>query len=126
MSAAVVERTDGATLKPFVLSRIAQEADVFTDEHGAYLGLPRHQTVKHSVGEYVNGQARTNGIESFWSMLKRGYYGTYHRMSPKHLQRYADEFSGRHNVRSRDTSEQMRRIVRGLVGRRLRYDELIA
>ena len=65
VSAAVVERTDGATLKPFVLSRIAQEADVFTDEHGAYQGLPRHETVRHSLGEYVNGQVHTNGIESF-------------------------------------------------------------
>ena len=126
VSAAVVERTDGATLKPFVLSRVAQEADIYTDEHGAYHGLPNHATVAHSVGEYVRGQAHTNGIESFGSMLKRGYYGTYHRMSPKHLDRYVTEFSGRHNARSRDTTEQMQRIARGLVGKRLRYDELIS
>ena len=109
-----------------MLSRVAQEADIYTDEHGAYHGLPNHATVAHSVGEYVNGKAHTNGIESFWSMLKRGYYGTYHRMSPKHLDRYVTEFSGRHNARSRDTTEQMQRIARGLVGKRLRYDELIS
>ncbi len=58
-----------------------------------------HESVKHSVGEYVDGMAHINGIESFWSMLKRGYHGTYHRMSAKHLQRYVDESSGRHNIR---------------------------
>ena len=126
VSAAVVEAVDGATLKPFVLSRVAQEAEVFTDDHGAYRGLPNHETVAHSVGEYVNGRAHTNGIESFWSMLKRGYYGTYHRMSPKHLDRYVGEFAGRHNARPLDTLDQMRAIARGMVGKRLRYDDLIA
>ena len=126
MSAAVVERTDGATLKPFVRARIAQEADIYTDDHGAYQGLPNHETVAHGVGEYVRGQAHTNGIESFWSILKRGYYGTYHRMSPKHLDRYVCEFSGRHNQRPLDTAEQMKRVARGLVGKRLQYAELIS
>ncbi len=126
VSAAVVERTDGPTLKGFVRSRIAQEADVYTDEAAAYRGLDNHSTVAHSVGEYVNGQAHTNGIESFWSMLKRGYYGTYHRMSPKHLRRYVAEFAGRHNIRDHDTITQMAIITRAMVGRRLRYEELIA
>ena len=126
VSAGVVEAVDGATLQPFVLSRVAQEAEVFTDDHGAYRGLPNHETVAHGVGEYVRGQAHTNGIESFWSMLKRGYYGTYHRMSPKHLDRYVGEFAGRHNARPLDTLDQMRAITRGMVGKRLRYDDLIA
>ena len=91
----------------------------------AYQGLPNHQTVKHSVGEYVDGMAHTNGIESFWSMLKRGYKGTYHRMSAKHLQRYVNEFSGRHNVRDMDTLEQMADIARGFVGKRLRLTDLV-
>ena len=126
VSAAVVEAVDGATLQPFVLSRVAQEADIYTDEHGAYHGLPNHATVAHSIGEYVSGKAHTNGIESFWSMLKRGYYGTYHRMSPKHMSRYVGEFSGRHNARPLDTLDQMRAIARGMVGKRLRYSDLIA
>ena len=92
VAAAVVPGTDGLTLQGFVQAHVAQEADVYTDEHAGYRGLPNHQTVAHSVGEYVNGQAHTNGIESFWAMLKRGYYGTYHRMSPKHLRRYVAEF----------------------------------
>ncbi len=126
VSATVVERTDGPTLKPFVRSRIAQEADVYTDDAAAYHGLDNHETVAHGVGEYVRGQAHTNGIESFWSMLKRGYYGTYHRMSPKHLDRYVSEFSGRHNQRPLDTIDQMRAVWRGLAGKRLRYGDLIS
>ena len=103
-------------------------AKVYTDEHSGYQGLPNHETVKHSVGEYVDGMAHTNGIESFWSMLKRGYRGTYHRMSAKHLQRYviSDEFAGRYNVRSMDTLDQMADVARGFVGKRLRYADLIA
>ena len=59
-------------------------------------------------------------------MLKRGYYGTYHRMSYKHLQRYVNEFAGRHNVRDLDTVDQMVAVVVGLVGKRLMYRDLIA
>ena len=58
--------------------------------------------------------------------LKRGYHGTYHKMSPEHLDRYVAEFAGRHNVRDRDTLEQMGLLAAGLVGRRLRYRDLIA
>ena len=126
VSATVVERTDGATLKGFVSDHAAEGAKVYTDEATAYQGLPNHETVNHSVGEYVNGQASTNGIESFWATLKRGYYGTYHKMSPKHLQRYINEFAGRHNVRDLDTMEQMALLAQGFVGRRLKYQDLVA
>ena len=86
VAARVVENTDRETLQGFVVEHTRPGSKVYTDEHGAYRGLPNHETVKHSVSEYVNGQAHTNGVESFWSMLKRGYHGTYHKMSPKHLQ----------------------------------------
>ena len=59
-------------------------------------------------------------------MLKRGYHGTYHQMSPKHLQRYVNEFSGRHNVCEADTVDQMKMVVRGMEGRRLRKVDLVA
>ena len=124
VSAAVVQNTDGPTLRGFVTSRVAEEATLYTDDHGGYQGLPNHESVKHSVSQYVNGQAHTNGIESFWAMLKRGYYGTYHRMSPKHLGRYVDEFAGRHNVREADTIDQMVAMVRSMDGKRLRYKDL--
>ena len=129
VSAHAVEMTDGDTLRGFVRQHAQAGAQVYSDGHGAYAlleGEYAHAAVAHSVGTYVVGKAHTNGIESFWSMLKRGYMGTYHRMSPKHLDRYVQEFSGRHNQRSRDTAEQMRQSARGLVGKRLRYDDLIA
>ncbi len=64
-------------------------------------------------------------MESFWALLKRGYYGIYHKMSPEHLQRYADEFVGRHNVRRLDTVTQMEKVAEGFVGKRLTYNMLI-
>ena len=98
---------------------------VYSDEAAAYCQLPNHEAVSHGVGKYVDGQAHTNGMESFWSMLKRGYHGTYHKMSEKHLQRYVIEFEGRHNDRPMDTMTQMRRMVRGMDNKRLRYEDLI-
>ena len=83
-----------------------------------------HEAVRHSAGEYVRGVAHVNGLESFWALFKRGYHGTYHRVSPQHLQRYVTEFAGRHNNRGADTTEQMRRMVRGLLGKTLTYCQL--
>ena len=125
VSAEVVESNASDTLVPFVAKRTAPGATVYTDEHAAYRGLPNHAAVKHGVGQYVDGQAHTNGIESFWALLKRGYHGTYHQVSAKHLQRYVDEFSGRHNVRNLDTLDQMAIVARSMDGKRLRYRELI-
>ena len=126
ITATTIDRTDATTLQGFVLGQVAKDAKVYTDDHGGYRGLKNHETVKHSVGEYVDGMAHTNGIESFWSMLKRGYHGTYHKMSRKHLGRYVDEFAGRHNIRCDNTREQMASVAAGAVGRRLMYRDLIA
>lgn len=126
---AVIEKADAATLEGFILNSVQTGATIFTDEHRGYSGLSKsfsHQSVKHSVGEYVNGMAHTNGIESFWAMLKRGYKGTYHKMSAKHIERYVTEFAGRHNVRGCDTIVQMTLLAKGLDGKRLRYDDLVA
>ena len=124
--AKVVERIDRTTLHEFVGENVAPLAPVFTDDWPAYRGIPNHHSVKHSAGQYVNGQIHTNGVESFWSMLKRAYKGTFHKMSPKHLQRYVNEFAARHNIRALDTTTQMAFVARKLMGRRLRYEELIA
>ena len=126
ISASVVQGTDARTLQGFVASRTAGDAKVYTDQGAGYQGMPfDHETVNHSVSEYVRDQAHTNGIESFWSMLKRGYHGTYHHMSAKHPDRYVTEFSGRHNDRERDTIDQMTGIAQGMVGKRLTYRELV-
>ena len=122
----VPERTK-EELQGFISSHVSKKAMVYTDDHRSYIGLPfEHESVNHSVGEYVRNQAHTSGIESFWAMLKRGYYGTYHRISPKHLSRYCIEFSGRHNVRELDTIDQMASLAKGMVGKRLKYKELIS
>ena len=107
VSAAVVPLTNKPTLDRFVRNRIQDGAKVYTDEATMYADLPNHAAVRHSVGEYVRGMAHTNGMESFWASLKRGYDGTYHQMSAKHLDRYVKEFEGRHNSRPLDTAEQM-------------------
>ena len=126
VSAAVVPATNKPTLDPFVRRRIAEGAMVYTDEATVYANLPNHAAVRHSVGEYVRGQAHTNGMESFWATLKRGFEGTYHQMSPKHLGRYVAEFEGRHNDRPSDTIDQVRNLMRGMDGKRLRYRDLVA
>ena len=127
VDAQVVARTDAETLQRFVTDRTEPEATVYTDEAGAYRGLPRkHETVKHSAGEYVRGMATTNGIESFWAMLRRGHDGTFHHFSRKHLGRYVAEFASRHNMRNADTIDMMETLAARSVGKRLRYRELIA
>lgn len=126
VKATVVEQTDAPTLQGFVNDHRKEGATVYTDEHRSYEGLEHHESVKHSVSEYVNGMAHTNGIESFWAMLKRGYHGTYHHMSEKHLDRYVQEFSGRHNARPLDTAEQMDTLTHSMVGKRLQYKDLTA
>ncbi len=126
VKARVVSGVDRRALSEFIDDTVAPGAQLYTDDAGAYTGVRnRHRVVRHSVGEYVIEQAHTNGIESFWALLKRGYQGTYHQMSPKHLNRYVTEFAGRHNARPLDTIEQLRAIVRGMVGKRLRYEDLI-
>ena len=124
--ARVVQNTDGETLTGFVHANTRLGAKVYTDDATAYAGLLNHESVKHSVAEYVRGQAHTNGIESFWAMLKRAHTGTFHRMSLKHLQRYVDEFVSKQNIRELDTETQMEFMASNMVGRRLRYRELIA
>ena len=127
VTAKVIESTDRTTLQGFVSEHAEPDATVFTDEAAAYKGMPNpHESVNHSTGEYVRGMAHTNGIESFWAMLRRGHHGTFHKISPKHLQRYVNEFATRHNMREEDTIAMMERTVAMMDGKRLTYAELIA
>lgn len=120
-----ISDTTKETLHDFVNSLKTKDSMVYTDEHKSYKGLKNHETVIHSVSQYVNGEAHTNGIESFWAVLKRGYHGTFHQMSVGHLHRYINEFSSRHNFRDRDTIDQMQEIIAGMVGKRLMYKNLV-
>ena len=125
VSTRVVPDTKRQTIQEFVEERTEDDAQVYTDESSSYVGIDRpHNAVRHSAGEYVRKQAHTNGIESHWALLKRGIVGTYHHVSTKHLDRYAAEFEGRHNARPADTIDQIRGVIAGMEGKRLRYTDL--
>ena len=127
VKAKVIKGTDAKTLQGFVLASALAGATVYTDDAKGYRGMPfEHEAVKHSISEYVREQAHTNGIESFWALLKRGYHGTYHHMSAKHLGRYVTEFPGRYNVRELNTIDQMGVLACGMAGKQISYRELIA
>ena len=124
-----IPNTDEATLMQFVEETVSPQSTIYTDGSSAYRHAHEdytHAAVRHSVGEYVRGQAHTNGIESFWSMLKRAHTGTFHKLSPKHLHRYVTEFAGRKNARHEDTITQMERLARGLDGKAMPWKRLTA
>lgn len=127
--AVVVADTKAPTLGAFVQAHANPGATVVTDTHGGYVGLEaagfNHVRINHSVGEYVRDMAHTNGIESFWSLLKRGYVGIYHYMSAKHLHRYVNEYSFRHNTAHAGTMPFIDMTLRRAVGKRLTYKGLI-
>ncbi len=127
VAAKVVTDTGAKTLQGFVEDHTDPTAQVYTDGASAYVGIRRkHGSVSHSAGEYVRERAHTNGMESFRAMLKRAHKGTFHKFSPRHLQRYVSEFSGRHNVRLTDAIAQMVRTADAMRGKRLRYRDLVA
>ena len=127
VSVAVIDKTDSATLQGFVEDNRPDDSTmVFTDEHAGYKGMMNYVATPHRRGQYVHGEVHTNGIESHWSMFKRGIVGTYHHISPKHTERYAVEFAGRDNDRPKNTADQIAGLVRGMDGKQPRYADLIA
>ena len=129
VQAEVVEDTTAETLQGRVRENVEAGSTVYTDESRAYWSLGNtydHGTVKHSVRQFVNEMAHTNGIESIWATLKRGYNGIYHQMSRKHLTRYINEFTFRlnqGNVRI-PTMSRLNSLIDGAVGKRMTYKEL--
>lgn len=122
----VIFATDTKTLTDSIRKNVEIESHVYTDEWRAYKDLDEyyHQKVNHSVGEFVNEKVFTNGIESFWALVKRGYYGIYHQWSVKHLQKYINEFAMRQNIKG--DMERIRYTVLNGIGKQLSYNELIA
>lgn len=125
-----VADTTGRTLTGYVQANVPEGASVMTDDFSAYRGLTRkgyiHHTVNHSAGEYVRYYCiHTNGIESFWALLKRGHYGIYHFMSQKHLHRYVNEFAFRQNTREAGTMGFIDQTIGRMIGKRLTYKGLI-
>jgi transposase-like protein len=121
--------TSGAFLKPLVRTIVSKDAILHTDGFGAYRGLDKefagHQVVRHDLGEYVVGNSHTNTIEGFWSIMKRGIYGVYHQVSPKHLHRYCNEFGYRYNTRKLTGVDRFEDAVTKVGSTRITYKTLI-
>jgi transposase-like protein len=125
-----VPNVTAATLKPIIAEALSTDSHFRTDESGVYWDIGErfasHRTVVHSANEYVRGDAHTNTIEGYFSILKRGIYGVYQHVSEHHLKRYLAEFDFRYNERIAlgiDDTERTIRTLRGIVGKRLTYRE---
>jgi transposase-like protein len=127
VQATVVADRRKRTLQGLVKSHVRAGAALYTDALASYDGLEGeffHKVVDHAV-EYVNGKAHTNGLENFWSLLKRGLKGTYVSVAPYHLFRYLDEEVFRYNQRKTDDFNRFRAVLSQIVNRRLSYNQLI-
>ncbi len=123
----VVRNAKRKTLMPNIQSIVEPGATIYTDALKSYEGLAEkyaHETIDHSK-TYVRGDVHTNGMENFWSLLKRGINGTYISVMPWHLFRYVDEQVCRFNERQMTDSERFVIVMSRVVGRRLRYADLI-
>jgi transposase-like protein len=125
-----IANVTAANLKEVVRENVDTEAHVNTDESGVYdfVGkeFARHSTVNHSEKEYARVEpdgvvATTNTVEGFFSLLKRGVYGSFHHISKQHLHRYLSEFDFRYNARDVDDGERRQLVIKAVVGKRLTY-----
>jgi transposase-like protein len=123
-----VENADKATVNKIIAANVAREARVHTDESRIYNDVAAmvagHETVTHSLGEYVRGEVHTNNVEGAFGVFKRGMRGTYQHCREKHLHRYLAEFDFRFNARAKlgiDDVARTERAIRGIVGKRLTY-----
>lgn len=123
--AKVLNNVRRGTLHPFIRETVKPGAKVYTDNHRAYLSLEGfdHAAVDHATA-YVDGRVHTNGLENFWSLLKRGLSGTYVSVQPAHLFRYLDERCFTYNERHRDDLGRFELVLQAVAGRRLTYAEL--
>lgn len=127
-----IDAADTANIHTEIHTHIEAGSTLHTDEAKAYSGLVglfySHATINHGAGEYKRGNVTTNGVESVWSVLKRGLTGVYHHASEKHLGRYVNEFTFRLNDGNvkRQTLDRLNSMISATVGRRITYQELIA
>lgn len=124
-----IERVNADTLKPAIRENVERSARIVTDEWSAYIGIGKefdggHHTVNHGAGEYVRDDVHTNTAESYFALLKRGVYGTFHHVSKAHLHRYCDEFSFRWSLRETTDGERAAAAIARIEGRRLTYRRL--
>lgn len=127
-----IPATDAGTITDIIVQAVEVGSTIHTDEAGAYVDIGglffTHETINHGAGEYARDDVTTNGIESVFAVLKRGIYGTFHHVSPKHIGRYVDEFAFRLNEGrvERHTLDRLASFVKGVAGKRLTYAALIA
>jgi transposase-like protein len=115
------------TLHKEVMANVEPGSEIFTDPHPGYNGLNGpydHEAINHFAGEYVRGKVHTQGIENFWSLLKRALKGTYISVNAEHLDRYVDEQAFRYNVREMRDSERFTTATSGISDKRLTYKRL--
>lgn len=125
--AKVIPNVRAETLQPEVRATVEKGSRLYTDAWAAYRGLSgdyQHEVIDHAV-EYVRGSVHTNGVENFWSLLKRTIKGTYVNVEPFHLGRYLDEQSFRFNEREDSDLGRFKSVLSSVSGRRLTYKELI-
>ena len=126
VAAKTVESTDKKTLQCSVKGHADRKPTVYAAEAGADEALLlEHESAKHSVGEYVGGPTYTDGVESFWSMLKRGHIGTYHKVGTRHLRRYLHKFSGRHSVRESNMIDIGGSVLLEMNANQIKYEDLV-
>lgn len=124
----IVKNTKAETIKPFIEKKVKEGSILVTDDWDSYNPLSKdyfHIVVDHNHGEYVKGAFHTNTIEGFWGLLKRGIYGIYHQVSPKHLDRYCTEFALRYNTRKFETQNRFDLILSSITNKHLTYKNLI-
>jgi hypothetical protein len=127
------------TLKPILAAQLnTAETHLMSDGERILRSVSpmfaSHQTVNHEAGEYVRGDVHSNTVEGYFSILKRGIIGTFHHVSPQHLQRYATEFDFRYNHRETKTkidgkmvkggftdAERTVELLKGIAGKRITY-----
>jgi transposase-like protein len=113
-------------VQKIVTDNVAPGSEVFSDALRSYDGLEdtyTHQVIDHAEA-YVKGNVHTNGLENFWSLLKRGIHGTYISVEPFHLFRYVDEQAFRFNHRNGNDGDRFETALGRIVGRRLTYNEV--
>lgn len=123
----ILEASNTPTMQRHIRNRVAKGASLYTDNHSAYATLRdayNHDYVDHAV-EYANGKVSTNGLENFWSLLKRTLKGTYVHVSPMHLVRYLDEQATRFNERIDSDGDRFLLAMQRVSGRGITYAELI-
>ncbi len=126
VQSAVAPGQDTRSVQGWLHKNVAPDATLYTDQASVYIGanVKEHDTVNHRKKEYVRGDVHTNGIESYWALLKRGYKGTHHFWSDKHMHRYLREFDGRFNSRTEGTAKRIEDLADNMEGKRLPYRTL--